>query len=109
MFKLFRQNDIKAFANDLVDRLAKRYSAEIDKQTDKRPSINRLTRVMEETCQLALEFRHKRRLNWFGKARLSNEFRWALKERGYTPEFVGFATEAVVVYLSRAKNQQITE
>lgn len=103
MFKFFRNNEIKGFADDLADRLAKRYSAEVDRQPGKRPSVNRLTRVMEETCQKALEFQQRRRLGWLGKARLSNEFRWALKERGYTAEFVSFATEAIVVYLSRNK------
>jgi hypothetical protein len=101
MFKFFRNNDIKAFAEELAGRLAKRYSAEIDRQPGKRPSVNRLTRVMEETCQLALDFQRQERLGWLGKARLSNEFRWALKEQGYTQDFISFATEAIVVYLSR--------
>lgn len=103
MAKLFRANEIRTFAEDLVGRLAKRYPAELDREPGKRPSINRLTRVMEETCRKALEFQQQQQLGWFGKARLSNEFRWALKESGYTKEFVAFATEAVVVYLSRNK------
>lgn len=104
MFKFFFRNlELKTFAQELAERLVKRYSAEVDRQPDKRPSINRLTRVMEETCQRALEFQQQQRLGWLGKALLSNEFRWALKERGYTSEFVSFATEAVVVYMSRNK------
>lgn len=101
MFKLFRRNEIKGFAEDLAGHLAKRYSADVDRQPGKRPSVNRLTRVMEETCQRALEYQRQQRLGWLGKARLSNEFRWALKERGYSQEFISFATEAIVVYLSR--------
>lgn len=101
MFKFFRNHELKAFAQELADRLAKRYSAEVDRQPGKRPSVNRLTRVMEETCQRASEYQRHQRLGWLGKARLSNEFRWALKERGYTQDFITFATEAIVVYLSR--------
>lgn len=101
MFKFFRKHELKTFAQELAERLAKRYSAKVDRQPGKRPSVNRLTRVMEETCQKALEFQQQQRLGWLGKARLSNEFRWALKDRGYTAEFVSFATEAVVVYMSR--------
>lgn len=101
MFKFFRSNEAKVFAQALAERLAKRYSAEVDRQPGKRPSVNRLTRVMEETCQRALDYQRERQLGWLGKARLSNEFRWALKERGYSQEFISFATEAIVVYLSR--------
>lgn len=102
MFKFFlRNHELKTFAQELAERLAKRYSPDLDRQPGKRPSVNRLTRVMEETCQRAAEYQGRQRLSWLGKARLSNEFRWALKERGYSREFVSFATEAVLVYMSR--------
>jgi hypothetical protein len=93
--------DVQAFAKELAERLSKRYPPELDKQPGKRPSVNRLTRIMEDTCLAAVEFRDSNRLGWFGKARLGNAFRWQLDELGYSGEFVDFATEAVVVHLSR--------
>lgn len=93
--------DIPAFAKDLAGRLAKRYPPELDKQPGKRPSVNRLTRIMEDTCAAAVEFREQNKLGWLGKARLGNAFRWELDEAGYSAEFVEFATEAVVVHLAR--------
>jgi hypothetical protein len=37
-----------------------------------------------------------------GKARLSNNFKWALKEQGYPEAFIDLVTEALVVYMTRA-------
>lgn len=98
-----RTVSIKAFAGQLAQQLAKRYPPALDLQPGKRPSVNRLTRIMEEACEKAVEFRDENRLGWLAKARFSNDFRWALNDLGYSREFVDFATEAVVVYLSRPK------
>ncbi len=96
-----KSTSIKLFATQLADRLAKRYPPALDCEPGRRPSVNRLTRIVEETCQQAVEFKVERKLGWLGQARLGNEFRWALTELGYTKEFIDFATEAVVVYLTR--------
>jgi hypothetical protein len=93
----------KEFAGQLAQQLAKRYPPALDVQPGKRPSVSRLTRIMEETCDKAVKFRDENRLGWFAKARFSNDFRWALGDLGYSKNFVDFATEAVVVYLSRTK------
>lgn len=98
---IFSKIEIQAFARDLAGRVAKRYPAELDQQAGKRPSVNRLTRIMEDTCAGAVEFSQQHKLGWLGKARLGNAFRWELTELGYTEAFVEFATEAVVVHLSR--------
>ncbi|MBI5279969.1 MAG: hypothetical protein HY854_26295 [Burkholderiales bacterium] len=95
------KTDIAGFAKDLAGRLAKRYPPELDKQPGKRPSVNRLTRIMEDSCASAMEFRDQHKLGWFAKARLGNAFRWELDELGYSAEFIEFATEAVVVHLAR--------
>ena len=102
---LFRNPATKNFANQLAQNLAKRYPPELDMQPGKRPSVNRLTRIMEETCEKAVKFRDENRLGWFANARFGNEFRWSLSEMGYSKEFVEFATEALIVYLSRNKRK----
>lgn len=92
---------VEAFAKSLAQDIEKRYPPELDKQTGKRPSVNRLTRIVEDACKKAETFRNDHRLGWFGKAALGNSFRWELTEMGYQKDFVDFATEAVVVYVSR--------
>jgi hypothetical protein len=96
-------SEIKNVAVDLASQLAKRYPPALDSQPGKRPSVNRLTRITEDACVKAVDFCDTKRVGWFGKARLGNHFRWALAELGYTKEFVDFATEAVVVHISRKR------
>ncbi len=98
-----RKSEIKDFALDLAGQIAKRYPPALDVQPGKRPSVNRLTRITEDACGKAVDFNAAHKLGWLGKARLGNHFRWALSELGYTKEFVDFATEAVVVHISRKR------
>jgi hypothetical protein len=92
---------IESFAKELAQDIAKRYPPALDQQPGKRPSVKRLTRILEDVCAKAVAFRQEHRLGWFGKAALSNSFRWELHEMSYQKDFIDFATEAVVVHLSR--------
>ncbi len=103
-FSGLKNTEIRQFAADLAAQLARRYPPALDSQPGKRPSINRLTRITEDACVKAVEFHSKHKLGWLGKSRLGNYFRWALSELGYSKEFVDFATEAVVVHVSRKQN-----
>lgn len=102
---LFRKAPIEDFAKSLAAEIAKRYPPALDQQPDKRPSVNRLTRIIEDACQKAIEFKVTHRLGWLGKAKLGNSFRWELASLGYQKDFVDFATEAVIVHLSRKSTQ----
>jgi hypothetical protein len=92
---------VDSFAKSLAQDIQKRYPPELDKQNEKRPSVNRLTRIVEDACKKAEGFRTEHSLGWIGKAALGNSFRWELTEMGYRKDFVDFATEAVVVHVSR--------
>jgi hypothetical protein len=99
----FGRAPVEAFAKSLADDIAKRYPPALDKEPGKRPSVNRLTRIVEDACAKAQTFRAEHQLGWMGKAKLANAFRWELAELGYQKDFVEVATEAVVVHLSRSK------
>ncbi len=101
----FGRAPVEAFAKALAEDIAKRYPPALDQQPGKRPSVNRLTRIIEDVCKKAVEFQSEHRLGVVGKAKLGNEFRWQLSSLGYQKDFVDLATEAVVVHLSakRAK------
>lgn len=98
---LFRKAPIDQFAKDLAADIAKRYPPALDQQPGKRPSVNRLTRIVEEACAKAVTFQSEHKLGWVGKAKLGNSFRWELTRLGYQKDFIDFATEAVVVLVSR--------
>jgi hypothetical protein len=105
---MFRTVQIAEFAKSLADDVAKRYPPALDKDPAKRPSVNRVTRIIEDAAQKAAEFRTTNKLGWLGKARLGNSFRWELTQLGYHKEFIDVATEAVVVYLTRGSSAATT-
>ena len=93
--------EVNEFARSLAESIAKRYPPVLDQDPSKRPSVNRMTRIVEDACKQAQEFQATQRLGWLGKARLGNAFRWALADLGYRKDFVDLATEALVVQVSR--------
>lgn len=96
----FSRPPVETFARTLADDIAKRYPPALDQEPGKRPSVNRLTRIIEDVCKKAIEFQAEHKLGVVGKAKLGNEFRWQLSSLGYQKDFVDMATEAVVVHLS---------
>jgi hypothetical protein len=98
---LFSSSQVSQFAKSLAESLAKRYPPALDVNPEKKISQARLTRVLEETLVQATEFQREHKLGMFGKAKLGNEFKWQLKELGYTEKFIEVATEGLMVYLTR--------
>ena len=101
LFRSKRSVELEAFAYALADDIVKRYPPALDTAPDKRLSQNRLTRILEDACQKAVEFQRTTSLGWVAKARLANSFKWKLKESGYSSAFIDLATEAIVVHLSK--------
>lgn len=101
MALIVAKSTIDAFASRLTETIATRYPPQIDNDPGKRPSEERLTRILEDACEKARMFRDEQRLGWLGKARLGNAVRWQLSDRGYSKTFVDLATEALVVTMTR--------
>lgn len=101
LFRSRHSTDLETFAHSLADDIVKRYPPALDVAQDKRPSQNRLTRILEDACQKAVEFQKVTPMGWISKARVANMFKWKLREHGYSNAFVDLATEAIVVHLSK--------
>lgn len=101
LLSLFSSGKTSTFAKELAENLAKRYPPALDINPEKRVSEARLTRVLEETLTKAVDFQRENKLGMFGKAKLGNEFKWQLKELGYTDRFIETAIEGLMVYLTR--------
>lgn len=97
----FSTQHITEFAKGLAGSLSKRYPSALDVNPEKKVSEARLSKVLEDTLAQAVEFQKEHKLGMFGKAKLGNEFKWQLKELGYTERFIDLATEGLMVYLSR--------
>ncbi len=100
-FGFFSRKYISEFATALANTLAKRYPPALDVNPEKKISQARLTKVLEETLAQAAEFQREHKLGVFGKAKLGNEFKWQLKELGYTEKFIEVATEGLMIYVTR--------
>ena len=96
-----RGPDIDGFAKRLAGELASRYPASVEQSPEKRISVNRITRLLEEIFAQAASFKDEHQLGWIKKAKLGNSFRWELKELGYSEEFIEVATEGLIVYVTR--------
>ena len=97
----FSTKPINEFAKTLAHALSKRYPPALDINPEKKVSQARLVKVLEETLAKATDFQREQKLGMFGKAKLGNEFRWQLKELGYTEKFIDVATEGLMVYITR--------
>jgi hypothetical protein len=93
--------DVDAFAKTLAQDLAKRYPPALDKGGERKLSQKRLTALLEQTFDKAVQFKNEHKLGVYKKARLGNTFRWQLQELGYSEKFVETATEGLVVYVAR--------
>lgn len=92
---------IDEFAITLAQELAKRYPPALDKGSERRISQKRLSTILEDTFNSAVDFNKQHKLGVYKKARLGNTFRWELQEMGYSEKFIEVATEGLVVYITR--------
>jgi hypothetical protein len=100
---------VEEFANELATTLSKRYPSAVEANKSRTISEVRLTKILEDVLVRAQTFQREHRLGMFGKAKLGNEFRWRLKELGYSDKFIEVATEGLMVYLARADRTQTQE
>lgn len=101
LFSIFSIRDIDEMAQSLVQELVKRYPPTLDKPGAAKLSVTRITRILEDLYGRAARFQQEHKLGLYKKARLSNTFKWALKEQGYSSAFIDMATEGLVVYMTR--------
>jgi hypothetical protein len=95
------------FGTREVDELAAAIAAELVKrvppaalETGTRKAAERLRNTHDAIFARAGKFARTHPLNIYKKARLGNQFRWAIKEAGYPPEFVESWTHELVVLIT---------
>jgi len=88
-----------AIAGELVKRVP---PAKLDSHTKK--AADRLRNTHDAIFARAGKFARTHQLNVYKKARLGNQFRWALQEAGYPPEFVESWTYELVLLITLNSN-----
>lgn len=98
---------LKWFDTGEVDELARAIAAELVKRvppasldSHAKKAADRLRNTQDAIFARAGKFARTHRLNIYKKARLGNQFRWALREAGYPREFVETWTHELVLLVT---------
>ena len=99
LFSWFDTGEIDDFARSIAAELVKRVPpASLEDRDEK--AAKRLASTHQAVFSRAGQFARTRKLNVYKKARLGNQFRWALKEAGYPGEFVQSWTYELVTLIT---------
>ncbi|MEM7250536.1 MAG: hypothetical protein AAF493_03885 [Pseudomonadota bacterium] len=98
--KLLGSSEADEFARELVVTLTERYSAEAEQASTRRDD-KKLNRALSIIQNQVRDYKKSHRLGVYQKARIGNTFKWELKERGYSEQFVELATKDLIVQLGR--------
>jgi hypothetical protein len=101
------------FATTEVDELVRAITVELVKRvpptplpvSDKKMAI-RLRNTHDAVFARAGKFARTHKLNIYKKARFGNQFRWALKDAGYPPEFIDSWTYEIVTLVTLASAER---
>lgn len=99
LFQWFDTEQIDEFSRSIAAELVKRAPPAALGAHDKK-AAKRLKSTHQAVFSRAEQFARTHTLNVYKKARLGNQFRWALKEAGYPPEFVESWTYELVTLIT---------
>jgi len=107
IFDWFDTREGDALAREIVAELIKRVPPSTLPAKDKKAAI-RLRNTHDAVFARAGKFGRTHKLNVYKKARFANQFKWALKDAGYPPEFIESWTYelATLVTLSSRASQK---
>lgn len=103
MFGFFKKNSDSTFVESLVERLKKELPPALMAQHHKVLSVNKITRLLERTSNLVVDYQATNSLGYFRRVALINSFKWSMKEANYPEDFVRVATESLIVALAKKK------
>lgn len=100
MLGFFTQAE-KALAQEMLSKLESQLTPDMFAGQAKLLSVNKVTRLLEQSYRLAEAHQRERRPGFVKRAALANQFKWALLDKGYPKEFVDVAVEGLVVALAK--------
>jgi hypothetical protein len=101
LLSFLRFSEEKVFAEQLAAQLAKELPPSLMEKSRKALSVNKVTRLLERTYQAAVAHQAQAGMGFIRRAVLANSFKWNLRNKGYTDDFVDMATEGLIVEMSR--------
>ncbi len=89
----------RALAQTMTERLKASLPPEQMESKRRILSVNKVTRQLEQTFDLAKSHRDTLGLGFVRRAYLANQFKWQLQEQGYPQDFVDMAIEGLLMEL----------
>jgi hypothetical protein len=99
MIGWFDTREVDAFAAAIVAEVAARFPPEKLDLPDKK-ALDRIKRMSESISGRVRDFASGKRLNFYKRARLGNQVKWAMKEAGYSDAFTDAFTYELVTLVS---------
>lgn len=99
LFNFFNFSAEKVLAHDLAIGLQKDLPPMLMEKQRKVLSVNKVTRLLEKTYQVAQDYQKDKKIGFIKRAILANSFKWELKSLGYPDDFIDMATEGLVMIL----------
>ncbi len=104
ILKLFDHSEEKKLAHDLATRLIKELPPELMRNRRHSLSVNKITRILENTYAVAKEHQRERHIGFVKRAILINKFKWELNGQQYPDDFIDVATEGLLMELAKASS-----
>jgi hypothetical protein len=100
LFGTISSKQIDEFAGSLVEELLRNAPAAPDER-QKKMSEKKMLSALDSVLRRAKEFTTQNKLGVYKKARLANTFKWEMQEKGFHSDFVEFATQGLVMLITR--------
>ena len=92
----------KSLAKSLAQTLSKEISPKLMNEKRKLLSVNKITKILEIAYQSVEMYQVNKKLGFFRRVVLANNFKWELKSLNYPDDFVNMATEGLLVSLTKS-------
>jgi len=99
LLKWFDTSELEDFGTVLANDLGRRFPPASEARTDPGAKYQ-LKVILEGLGARAVRFHVEKKLSVYKKAKLSNVFKWRLKELGYSDAFAEQATKEIVTRLA---------
>lgn len=99
--RLFNHDAEKVLAKELAAQIIKNLSPKLMSERRQVLSANKISRLLEQTYEIAKVYQSTHKLGMVKRAVLANSFRWELRSGGYPDDFINLATEGLVVELGK--------
>lgn len=101
MTRLFNHDAEKALAKELSTQIIKNLSPKLMKERRQVLSANKISRLLEQSFEIAKAYQTNNKLGMIKRAVLANSFRWELRACGYPDDFINVATEGLIIELGK--------